>query len=173
MRPIDAMIFMTMDLDDLDRAILRELQTDGRVSNVELGRRVNLSPPAIHARVRRLEEHGFICRYVTLVDREKLGFDLLCLVNVGLRLHDLEQVEGFRTIIQGMPEVLECYHITGEFDYVLKVVVRNRQELERFLVDKLTPVPGVGRIYTSLALAEVKATTALPIAQLEPVKKSA
>jgi len=80
-----------------------------------------------------------------------------------LQRHTFEQVEQFRDRIREMPEVLECHHITGEFDYLLKVVIRNRKDLERFVVDKLTPLPGVARIYTSLALTVVKSGTAIPI----------
>ncbi|MFO7664564.1 MAG: Lrp/AsnC family transcriptional regulator [Chloroflexota bacterium] len=150
-------------LDDTDKKALRVLQADGRLSNVELARRIDLSPPATHARLRRLEQEGFISGYTALLDREKAGFDLLCIIQISLQMHQLEQVEAFRELVRQMPEVLECHHITGEYDYLLKVVLRNRKDLERFVVDRLTPVPGVARIHTSLVLTEVKSTTALPI----------
>ena len=150
-------------LAELDCAILRILQSEGRISNAELARRINLSPPATHARVRRLEESGYIRRYVALVDANKVGYDMTCYVSVSLQLHTPEQVEGFRVAVQEMPEVLECHHVTGEFDYLLKVMVRNREDLERFVVRNLTPIPGVARIYTSLVLSEVKSDTALPL----------
>src|SRR5262245_33860792 len=113
------------ELDDLDKAILRELQMDSRMSNVEVANRVNLSPPAVHARIRRLEQLGYIRQYVTLVDREKIGYDMLCFVSVTLQLHQPDKVESFRQAILQMPEVLECHLVTGDFDYLLKVVVRN------------------------------------------------
>ena len=150
-------------MDELDQAILHILQTDGRISNADLARQVNLSPPAVHARVRRLEEAGIISAYVALLDREQLGYDMLCFIHISLKQHTPETVADFRAAVQGLPEVLECYHVTGESDYLLKVAIRNRQDLDRFVVDRLTPVPGIGRIHTSLALAEVKYTTALPI----------
>jgi DNA-binding Lrp family transcriptional regulator len=150
-------------LDDLHWAILDTLQTGGRASHVELSRRLHLSPPAVHARVRRLEREGYIRQYVALLDRAKVGFDMLCFTNVSLQMHQLEQVERFRDEVQRMPEVLECHHVTGEYDYLLKVAIRNRRDLERFVVDRLTPVPGVARIHTSLALTEVKSDTALPL----------
>lgn len=149
-------------MDEIDRAILGALQENSRISNAELARKVNLSPPAVHARVKRLEEECVIGGYVTLLNREFLGFDMLCFVHVSLQLHQAEQVNRVRATITAMPEVLECFHVTGEFDYLLKVVVRNRQELEAF-VSKLTPTPGVARIMTSLVLNDVKATTQLPI----------
>ena len=151
-------------IDDYDRAILEALQQEGRIANAELARRLNLSPPAIHARLRRLEETGLIARYAALLDREKLGFDLLCFINVSLQRHTREHVDVFRDRIRGLPNVLECHHVTGEYDYLLKVVVRNRKELEHLLMEELTPIPGVAHIHTSLVLNEIKAATALPLA---------
>jgi Lrp/AsnC family leucine-responsive transcriptional regulator len=150
-------------LDATDKLILQILQEEGRLSNAELARRVSLSPPATHARLRRLEEDGFIRQYAALLDREKAGFDMLCFVQISLQLHQPQQVEAVRAAIRQMPEVLECHHVTGEYDYLLKVVIHNRKDLERFVLERLTPVPGVARIHTSLVLTEVKATTALPV----------
>lgn len=150
-------------LDETDRAILRLLQEDGRISNAEIARRVGLSAPASHARIKRLEEAGVIRRYATLLNRELLGFDMVCFINVSLQLHQFEAVERFKELVQDMPEVLECHHITGEFDYLLKAVFRNRNELQEFVVNKLTPIPGMARINTSLVLIEIKATTELPM----------
>ena len=150
-------------LDELDKALLRELQTDGRLTNVELARRINLSPPATLTRLKRLEKDGYIRNYAAIIDREKAGYDLLCFIHIGMQTHQFEQVENFRKLVQEMPEVLECHHITGEYDYLLKVVFRNRKDLERFAVNRLTPIPGVSRIHTSLVFTEVKSTTALPL----------
>lgn len=150
-------------LDALDRAILKHLQADGSLSNAELARRINLSPPAVHARVKRLEESGYIRGYAALVDPEKAGFDMLCFVHISLQMHQPRQVEDFRAAVREIPEVLECYHVTGEYDYLLKVVIRNRRDLERFAIERLTPIPGVARIHTSLVLTEVKSTTVLPL----------
>ncbi len=150
-------------IDELDSSILEILQTDARISNAELARRVNLSPPATLARVRRLEENGYIDCYATLIDRKQVGYDLLCFVRVSLQLHDIEQVDGFREAVQQMSEVLECHHVTGDYDYILKVVARNTKDLENFLINQLTPIPGVARIYTSLVLNEVKSSTVIPI----------
>lgn len=152
----------SQELDEQDLAILRVLQ-QGSLSNVELARRVSLSPPATHARVKRLEQMGFIQNYVAVLDREKIGFDLLCFITVSLQIHKPDEVEKFHKIIAALPEVVECYHITGEDDYLLKVVTRNRQHLQKFLMDSLTPLPYVARLHTRIALTEVKHTTALPI----------
>jgi Lrp/AsnC family leucine-responsive transcriptional regulator len=152
-----------VSLDETDKTILRLLQADGRVSNAEIARQVGLSAPATHARVKRLEENGVVRQYSTLLDREAIGYDMVCFINVSLQLHQFEAIERFKELMQDMPEVLECYHITGEFDYLLKAVFRNRDELQEFVVNKLTPIPGMARINTSLALTEIKATQQLAI----------
>jgi len=150
-------------IDETDRAILLLLQASGRISNAAIARQVGLSAPATHARVKRLEEAGVIRQYATLLDRETLGFDMVCFINVSLQLHQFDAIERFKELVQDMPEVLECHHITGEFDYLLKAVFRNRDELQEFVVNKLTPIPGMARINTSLVLIEIKATQQLPI----------
>lgn len=150
-------------LDSLDKNILTELQKDARISNTELSRRVNLSPPATLTRVKRLEKDGFIQSYAAIVNRQKAGYDLLCFISVSLQLHDTEQVTGFIKIIKEMPEVLECHHVTGEYDYLLKVVTRNTEDLENFLMHRLTPVSGVARIHTNLVLREAKSTSEIPL----------
>ncbi|NWF69866.1 MAG: Lrp/AsnC family transcriptional regulator [Chloroflexi bacterium] len=154
-------------LDETDIALLRILQQDGGVSNLELARRVNLSPPATHTRVKRLQQYGYIRQVVALVNRELLGLNLLCFIQVSIQLHQFEYAERFYTIIQQFPEVLECHHITGEYDYLLKIVVRDHRELEKFVIHKLTPIPGVAKLHTSLVFREVKTTTALPLAEAE------
>ena len=152
-----------MELDDVDKAMLDVLQRNGRMSNAELARKINLSPPATHARLRRLEEQGFVRDYVALLGREQIGYDLLCFIQISLMVHQFDQVQKFRSTVEAMPQVLECHHTTGEYDYLLKVVLQNRADLERFVVNQLTPLDGVARIYTSLVLTEVKATTQMPV----------
>lgn len=154
---------MSNKLDDIDRQLLHYLQCDARITNAELARRVELSPPGLQKRLRRLERMGVIEGYVTLVNREALGFDMLCFVQVTLQRHEPEAVGRFKSQVQVMPEVLECHHITGEYDYLLKVVVRNRKHLEQFILETLTPIQGMDKIRTSLVLSELKTTTAVPI----------
>lgn len=149
------------EIDDTDKAILTELQNDSSISNVELARRISLSPPAVHARIKRLEELGYVKQYVAILDREMVGYDMLCIITVTLEMHHMENINLFRDAVAQMPEVLECYFITGEFDYLLKVAVRSRKELERFLMEKLTPIHGIARISTSIVLTELKFTTGL------------
>lgn len=154
---------MEFALDDVDRQVLHTLQEDGRISNAELAKRVGLSRAATHARVRKLERLGVISRYTAIVDPEAVGFELLCLIGIAMTLHSQENIARARAAITEMPEVLECWHVTGDFDYILKVAVRNRADLQRFILDRLTPVPGIARVNTSLVLGIEKSTTALPL----------
>jgi len=150
-------------LDDKDRALLGFLQEDARITGTELAKRVDLSPPGLQKRVRKLEELGVIEAYRTLLNRETLGFDMLCFIQVTLQRHEPEAIQRFRDLVQSMPEVMECFHLTGEYDYLLKVIVHNRKHLEHFLVDELTPIRGMDKIRTSLVLSEIKVTTAVPL----------
>ena len=158
----------TNRVDDMDWQMLRLLQENGRMTNRALAEEVAISPPGLQKRLRRLEEAGVIRRYVALVDREAVGLDLLCFVQVSLAHHQPEGRVAFRDTIQGLPEVLECHHLTGEYDYLLKVVVRNQKELERFLFEQLTPIEGVDRVRTSIVLREIKHSTALPMGSVGP-----
>ena len=150
-------------LDDLDREVLRLLQDNSRVSSAELARRVKLSAPGLQKRLKKLEQQGVINRYVTLVNREALGLNLLCFAQVALAHHQPECLSHFCDRVQKLPEVLECHHLAGEFDYLLKFVVANRQHLEKLLREKITPISGVDKIRTSIVLNEVKASTSLPL----------
>ena len=150
-------------LDQIDLHILRELQADSSLSNVELARRVDLSAPATHTRVKRLEQLGFIKQYTAILDYEKLGYDMLCFIFVSLQMHQPKEVEFFRAAMLDLPEVLECHFITGAYDYIVKVAIRGRQDLQHFLMDHLTSIPAVAQIHTHIVLDEVKATTALPL----------
>jgi DNA-binding Lrp family transcriptional regulator len=150
-------------LDELDRGLLRHLQGDARITSVELGHRLKLSAPGVQKRMRKLEQQGVIERYGTIVNRQAVGLDLLCFVQVLLAHHRPASVERFPARIQSFPEVLECYYLTGEIDYLLKVVVATHDHLERFLFDKLMKVAGVDRLRTSIVLKEIKSSTALPL----------
>ena len=150
-------------LDDLDWRVLGLLQTDGRMTTADLARRVDLSAPGVQKRLRKLEESGVIQRYATIVKRETIGLDLLCFVQVSLAHHEPRTVEGFRDAVKAMPEVLECHYLTGEFDYLLKVVVANHKHLEQFLFEELTKARGVDKIRTSIVLNEIKLSTSLPL----------
>ncbi len=150
-------------LDDLDRRLLALLQDDARASSAELARKIDLSPPGLQKRLRKLEERGVIRRYATVLNREAVGLDLLCFVNVQLAHHRPDTAERFRDEMKVLPQVLECHYLTGEFDYVVKIVVANHTELEKFLFEKLMRIEGVDRIRTSIVLNEIKVSTALPL----------
>jgi DNA-binding Lrp family transcriptional regulator len=150
-------------LDELDRRLLALLQDDARRSTADLARKLKLSGPGLQKRLRKLEDRGVILRYATVVDREAVGLDLLCFVHIMLAHHRPDSIKRFPDRIKAMPEVLECHFLTGEFDYLLKVVVSSHEALEKFLFTRLMKVPGVDRTRTSIVIKEVKATTALPL----------
>ncbi|WP_251359793.1 Lrp/AsnC family transcriptional regulator [Kangiella sp. TOML190] len=151
------------DLDAMDRKILYILQQEGRISNADLAKKIHLSAPATHGRVKRLEQEGFIKGYVALLDRHQVGYDNLCFIELSLQLHRHHQIQSILETIMSWPEVLECHNVTGEYDYLLKVAVKNTRALEQFNSKKLIPLEGVAKIHTSLVLKEVKATTAIDV----------
>jgi len=150
-------------IDKLDRQLLAYLQGNARASTAALARRFKLSGPGLQKRLRKLEDRGVIRHYATIVRREAVGLDLLCFVHVMLAHHRPNSISRFPGRIERMSEVLECHFLTGEYDYLLKVVVSNHDHLERFLFDKLMKVDGVDRIRTSIVVKEVKTSTALPL----------
>ncbi|MBE2225343.1 MAG: Lrp/AsnC family transcriptional regulator [Anaerolineae bacterium] len=154
---------MEQKLDSVDRELLNHLQENARITNAELARRVDLSPPGLQKRVRKLEEAGIIDQYATILNPESVGYDMLCFVQITLVRHKAEFLQNFMHVVQDIPEVLEAYHITGEYDYLLKVVIRNRKHLEEFILETLSPLPGMDKIRTSLVLNKIKSTTAVPI----------
>jgi len=150
-------------MDALDLRILERLQNDARISNVELARAVNLSPSPCLARVRALEAGGCIDRYVTLLDAKKLGLTVSVLVQVTLEKQIEPALEVFEKAVRERPEVMECYLMTGDADYLLRVLVPDVPAFERFILDFLSRVPGVGNIKSSFALKQVKYQTAVPL----------
>lgn len=149
------------NLDDIDLEILDILQNEGRRTFSDLARQVNLSQPAVYNRVKRMEKRGIIRSYVALLDRELIGYDLLCFIHINIQAHSYEKISEFREAVLSLPQVLECHHLTGMYDYLLKVVLRNRTDLERFVVEKITALPGINQVQTSLVLSEVKSSTVL------------
>ncbi len=154
---------MGSSLDEVDRTLLKYLQENARITNAELARRVDLSPPGLQKRVRKLEEAGIIDRYATILNPETVGFDMLCFVQITLVRHKSDFLQNFMLVLQDIPEVLEAYHITGEYDYLLKVVIRNRKHLEEFILETLSSLPGMDKVRTSLVLNNIKSTTAVPL----------
>ncbi len=159
---------LKIELDATDWKILARLQDDARLSNVELARAVHLSPSPCLARVRRLEEGGLISRYVTLLDALALGLTVSVFIQVRLERQVEKALETFERAIAERPEVMECYLMTGDSDYMLRVMVADVQALERFIVDFLAKIPGVGNLKSSFTLKQVKYKTALPLAGVPP-----
>ena len=152
-----------IELDDIDRRILTALQNNARISNVERARMVGLSPSPCLRRVKTLEDCGVIQRYVSLLDQGAVGFPVSVFVNVTLERQVESALEQFEAAIRQRPEVLECYLMTGDADYLLRVVTRDLASYERFLVDHLARIPGVSSIKSSFALKQVSYRTALPL----------
>ena len=150
-------------MDAIDLRILARLQQDARISNVELARAVNLSPSPCLARVRALEAAGYIDRYVTLLDSKKLGLGVSVLVQVTLEKQIEPALDTFERAVRDRPEVMECYLMTGDADYLLRVLVPDVPAFERFILEFLSRVPGVGNIKSSFALKQVKYQTKLPL----------
>jgi Lrp/AsnC family leucine-responsive transcriptional regulator len=162
-----------MTLDAIDLRILAALQSDARIANVDLARKVHLSPSPCLARVRALEEGGYIDRHVTLLDAKKLGLTVSVLVQVTLEKQVVAALEVFERAVRERPEVMECYLMTGDADYLLRVVVADLPAFERFILDFLTKIPGVGNIKSSFALKQVKYQTALPLPSVSAGSTSA
>lgn len=156
-------------LDIIDRRILQILQREGRIANVDLARRVHLSPTPCFERVRRLEEAGYIQRYVAQLDPQKLGMGLLAFVEVSLDKTNPAAFDRFREAVAGMSEVQECHMVAGGFDYLLKARVTDMAAYRRFLGERVSSLPGVSRTHTYFVMEEVKVTQEIPIANT-PVK---
>ena len=152
-----------MQLDKFDSSILKALQQDGRISNVQLAGRVNLSESACLRRVRALEEAGLIERYVALLNQKQAGLSGTVFVHIGLRREEQSELAAFEAAIQQIPEVMECYLMTGEFDYLLRVVISDMADFERLHNESLTRLPGVSRVNSSVAIRTVRKTTELPL----------
>jgi len=150
-------------LDETDLTLLREIQKDSRISNNELARRINLSQPAAHTRLKRLHASGIIREFTVRLDHECLGYELTCFFQTRLGDHSEEGIERFEKTVAGFPEVLECHYLTGEFDHLVKAVFQNRHDLEHFLRHRLSTIPGVTQVITSLVLSEIKAGSPLPL----------
>ena len=152
-----------MQLDTLDLRILDQLQRDGSLTNVELARRVHLSPSPCLTRVKALEAAGVIERYVALANAKALGLGLNVFINISLKEQGKESLAEFERRIAEHEQVMECYLMTGDSDYLIRVAVPDIGALERFILEQLTPIPGIEKIRSSFALKQVRYKTALPL----------
>ena len=154
------------DLDATDRRILEVLQSDARIANVDLANEVNLSPSPCLRRVRRLEEEGYVRGYVSLLDPAAIGMPVSVFVQVSLEKQVDGALDEFERQIVMHTEVMECYLMTGDSDYLLRVVAPDIVAFQRFLLDHLTRIPGVASIKSSFALKQVSYRTALPLSHI-------
>lgn len=150
-------------LDRYDRAILKTLQENGRASNVELSDRANLSAPQCYRRVRRMESDGIIRGYAAQVDPAAIGFGVIAFVNLNIDREQYKHARSLEKAIRQFPEILECYTISGDFDYLLKVVAADLKSLSSFLTDRLMQVPGVSGVRSMVCLEEIKPASPLPL----------
>lgn len=155
-----------LNLDATDLRILEYLQSQARLSNVELSERVRRSPSQCYRRLRRLEESGVVRGYAALLDRERLGLGVMAFVSVALEKHGEHPARAFHQAVQDYPEILECYAVSGEADYLLRVVAPDLKAFSDFLMHRLMRLPVVANVRSSILLDELKATTALPLRQL-------
>ena len=150
-------------LDNIDRKLLAELQAEGRVTNVDLARRVGLTAPPCLRRVRSLEEEGVIRGYHADLDPSKLGFAITVFAMVSLRSQAEEALRAFEEHIRQLPEVRECHMLNGEIDFILKIVSKDLQSFQEFLTSKLTPAPNVASVKTSLTIRTAKYEPGVPL----------
>ena len=151
------------DLDPTDLRILEQLQADASLSNVELARRVHLSPSPCLARVRALEARGLIRQYVALLDAPQLGLHLNVFISISLKQQSREALQAFEDRVCAREEVMECYLMTGDADYLLRVAVPDMPALESFILEQLSPIAQVEKIRSAFALKQVRYKTALPL----------
>lgn len=151
------------NLDRFDRAIVKALQLDGRMPNSALAEKVNLSESACLRRVRALEESGLIEGYTALINQEQAGYPVNVFVNITLDRQDQTDLHAFEEAVRRIPEVMECYLMTGDFDYLVRVVVADTVDFERVHSKHLTRLPGVARVHSSFALRPVQKSRELPI----------
>jgi Lrp/AsnC family transcriptional regulator, leucine-responsive regulatory protein len=160
-----------IELDATDWKILDLLQQEARISNVDLARAVHLSPSPCLNRVRALESSRVIARYVTLLDPLQVGLTVSVFIQVSLEKQMRNALDTFEASVHAREEVMECYLMTGDADYLLRVIVSDMQSLERFIVDYLAKIPGVASIKSSFALKQVKYKTALPLPESQKARR--
>jgi Lrp/AsnC family leucine-responsive transcriptional regulator len=152
-----------MKLDEIDKQILNLLQDNAKITNLELSKKIGISPPAMLERVKRLEKKHLIKKYVAILNPDKLGKNIIGIISVSLNAHQLNSIDSFTKQINKFDEVLECYHIAGEEDFILKIITSSIKDVEEFLLKKLTKIPGVAKVNTKFVLSTVKCITKINI----------
>ena len=152
-----------MKLDTIDRNLLELLQTDSKQTNKELSNKLDLSVTAVYERIKKLEKSGIIYKYVALVKKEKVNKGFVAFCHIKLVKHSQDYVMKFEEEVANLSEVLECYHISGDYDYLLKVLVEDMESFREFMVEKLTSISHIGSTHSMFMISEVKHTTAITI----------
>lgn len=157
---------MPLEFDDFDKEILDILQRDSSISNIELSRKIGLSASACLSRTKRLKELGVIKQYATIIDEKKVGLEIVAFTFVNLLPHNRNTANDFLLRVKETPQILECYNITGSWDYLLKVVSHDIASYRNFIMDTLLEFPGINKIDTNLVLGTDKQSFYLPIGQV-------
>lgn len=152
-----------IDLDQIDRRILGLLQTEAGINATEIGERVGLSQSACWRRIQRLRDEGVIKDQPAVLDREKVGLSTMVFAQVKLTSHGRTNITDFADVVRRYPEVIDCYVVLGNVDFLLRIVAEDIKDYERFMYEKLSQLPGVQEVNSSIALSEIKHTTVLPI----------
>lgn len=152
-----------MELDNIDKKILETLQHNSKVTNKELSNKLNLSVTGIFERIKRLERNEIISGYVALLKPEKVGKAFMVFTQIKLVQHTKSNVLKFEAEVVKLPEVLECYHVSGEYDYILKILVKDMESYREFMLTKLTSLEHIGSTQSTFIISPVKSTTALPL----------
>jgi len=150
-------------LDDIDKELLKLLQNDSKQTNKALSHALGLSVTAVYERIRRLEKNGIISKYVALIDKKKVDKAFVAFCHVKLVQHSQDYVMKFEREVRKLDEVLECYHISGDYDYLLKVLVEDMEAFREFMVKKLTNINHIGSTHSMFMISEVKHTTAITL----------
>jgi Lrp/AsnC family leucine-responsive transcriptional regulator len=152
-----------IQLDALDKKLLHFLQLDSKQTNKELSGKLNLSVTAVYERIKKLEREGIISKYVTLIDKKSVDRSFVTFCSIKLLQHTKDYVVQFEKEVTKLDEVLECYHISGDYDYLLKVIVADMDEFREFMVKKLTTISHIGSTHSAFMISEVKHTTAISV----------
>lgn len=154
---------MSIELDGKDHAILHLLQHDAGLTSTDISRQLNLSQSPCWRRINRIETAGLVKRRVALLDREKLGMEVVVFATLNLSAHGREQIDRFEKEIRAFPEVVECYTMTGTWDYMLKIITRDVRHYEKFIREHLLTMPAIREMHSHIAVTEIKNTTELPL----------
>jgi DNA-binding Lrp family transcriptional regulator len=153
------------ELDHLDKRILELLQEDARITHKEISGKLGISTTPVFERVKKLERTGYIKKYVALVDPAQVGKSLVAFMSATLIRHTRTNIDKFTEAVKSLPEVMECYHITGSSDFLMKVVVKDMQAYHDFVTDKIATIHDIAKMQTSIVLSEIKHTTALTLSK--------